>query len=165
MFSSLLLINLVDTTTIVMSSNLIAANSSYIEGIIIDRSVKKMKQAFSSVLSNNKVNITVDQWVIMESMYQQGKISQKELAEKTSKDKASLTRMIDLLVNKKILTRKVDTSDRRRQVIILTSKGRKIVLSLEKDIRQLRKKIFKGIGKQELKALEETMNTIYKNII
>ncbi len=156
--------NLVDTTTIVMSSKLKAAPSSYIEGIIIDRSVKKMKQAFSNILSDNKAGITVDQWVIIDSLSQHGHMSQKDLAERTSKDKASLTRMIDLLVKKKIITRKEDKEDRRRQLIRLTAKGGKLVTSLEQDIRALRRKIFKGISKQKLNALEETMITIYNNI-
>lgn len=109
-------------------------------------------------------NITVDQKLILQYLNDFPELSQKEIAELVFKDNASLTRMIDLMVNKKFLRRSIYNEDRRRFKIEITSKGKEVLNKLEPVIADNRKKAFSGITEEELIQLDITLNKILSNL-
>ncbi|WP_445722387.1 MarR family winged helix-turn-helix transcriptional regulator [Flavobacterium sp.] len=109
-------------------------------------------------------NITVDQKLILQYLNDFPELSQKEIAELVFKDNASLTRMIDLMVNKKFLRRSIYNEDRRRFKIEITSKGKEVLNKLEPVISDNRKKAFSGITEEELIQLDITLNKILSNL-
>ncbi len=109
-------------------------------------------------------DITIDQKLILQYLNDFPELSQKEIAELVFKDNASLTRMIDLMVNKKFLRRSMNNEDRRRFNIELTSKGKEVLNKLEPVIVDNRKKAFSGITEEELIQLDITLNKILSNL-
>lgn len=64
-------------------------------------------------------------WVPLMHLYRNGDgISQKELASRVGLDKSTLVRLLDLLVEKSLLERRVNAEDRRGRLIYLTEAGR-----------------------------------------
>ncbi|NHN24062.1 MarR family transcriptional regulator [Flavobacterium jejuense] len=109
-------------------------------------------------------DITIDQKLILQYLNDFPGLSQKEIAELVFKDNASLTRMIDLMVNKNFLKRSMNIEDRRRFKIEITPKGKEVLSKLEPVIAENRKKAFAGITEQELIQLDMILNKILFNI-
>ncbi len=121
---------------------------------------KFSKQNFLKVVDD----ITVDQKLILQYLNDYPELSQKEIAELVFKDNASLTRMIDLMVNKKFLKRSMNNEDRRRYKIEITPKGKEVLNKLEPVIKENREKAFSGITEEELVQLNTTLNKILSNL-
>ena len=74
--------------------------------------------------------VSSDQGLIMKYVYDMPGCSQTELSEATYKDKTTITRMIDTLVNKGFIKRCDAPSDRRSFCLHLTPKGTEVVETL-----------------------------------
>ncbi|MER3317784.1 MAG: MarR family transcriptional regulator [Allomuricauda sp.] len=121
---------------------------------------KFSRQNFLKVVDN----ITIDQKLILQYLNDHPELSQNEIAELVFKDNASLTRMIDLMVQKGFLQRSINPEDRRRFKIELTRKGKEVLEKLTPIIVENRKKAFEGISEEELTQLKQTLNKIVSNL-
>ncbi|WP_394848720.1 MarR family transcriptional regulator [Pendulispora brunnea] len=63
-------------------------------------------------------------WPILNCLVRNGPSAQKDIAESTGQHPAGLSRLIEELEQKKLIRRKVDRNDRRRQLVEVTPKGR-----------------------------------------
>ena len=85
----------------------------------IDLTSKVSKQYSQRDFEKHKLGITVEQWVILKIVSEHSGISQKELAKKSYRDPASITRTIDLLEKKNYLIRQAIPNNRRKYDIKL----------------------------------------------
>ena len=92
-------------------------------GFTLERTAKRMKQFFQQTLTAAGTEITIDQWVVLQTLNQQNGLSQLEIARATFKDPPTITRIIDLLCHKGLTERITDPEDRRRFRIQLTDGG------------------------------------------
>lgn len=75
--------------------------------------------------------VTVAEWVILREMYSvDDKISSSAIAEMTGLTRGAVSKLIDRLLNKALVTRMESSSDRRYQEISLTAKALKLVPKL-----------------------------------
>jgi MarR family transcriptional regulator, transcriptional regulator for hemolysin len=136
-----------------------------LEGLIfyeLDKAIKTYRQFAQGMLTEAKLDITVDQWLVMNILNEHPGITQQEIAEKVFKDNASVTRIIELLVNKLYLKRTA-SDDRRRSVLSITAKGDKLLSQASKIVQSYRRKALKGISESALNHTKKTLNTIIKN--
>ncbi|MBN1651471.1 MAG: MarR family transcriptional regulator [Bacteroidales bacterium] len=126
----------------------------------IKRYRKFSKDNFLKVLDD----ITIDQKLILQYLNDYPELSQKEIAELVFKDNASLTRMIDSMVNKKILYRTINDGDRRRYKLKITAKGKEILDKLAPVIIENRRRALANITVEEMVQLEKTLNKILSNL-
>ena len=82
------------------------------------------RQAVQRVLKRHNVDMTFEMLQVMNCLWNKQGISQQSLAEKTAKDKACLTNLINNLEKKNWVIRKEGPSDRRNRLIFLTPQGR-----------------------------------------
>lgn len=157
-------IDLVDISIIFVSNTYTMSTSSKTVFYTIEKTIKTYRKFSKNNFIKVVDDITIDQKLILQYINAYPDLSQKEIAELVFKDNASLTRMIDLMVNKKILKRSLHHEDRRRHKIELTTKGKNILNTLEPIIIANRKKAFTGITKQEITALQNTLNKILSNL-
>jgi len=130
----------------------------------IEKTIKSYRKFSKNNFLKVVDDITVDQKLILQYLNDYPELSQKEIAELVFKDNASLTRMIDSMVNKKILKRSMHEDDRRRYKINITSKGKDILDKLAPVIIDNRKKALANVSEQELDQLEKTLNKILANL-
>ncbi|KAA5119151.1 MarR family transcriptional regulator, partial [Bacteroides fragilis] len=71
------------------------------------------RQAVQRVLKRHNVDMTFEMLQVMNCLWNKQGISQQSLAEKTAKDKACLTNLINNLEKKNWVIRKEGPSDRR----------------------------------------------------
>jgi len=136
-----------------------------ISGFTLEKTVKLMKLTFSRILlMHQEVDVTVDQWVVMHILFKHHQLSQQELGELTFKDAPTITRIIDLLVNKGLVIRNTDDKDRRRFMIELTAVGIIKYRLVEPIVQEFRAEAYAGIAVEELLILENTLNKIFENL-
>jgi DNA-binding MarR family transcriptional regulator len=129
----------------------------------IEKTIKSYRKFASQNFLKVVDDITIDQILILQYLNAFPDLNQKEIADLVFKDNASLTRMIDLMVNKQFLKRSMNTEDRRRFKIEITPNGKEVLNKLEPLIGENRKKAFSGITDEELIQLDITLNKILSN--
>ena len=130
----------------------------------IDLTSKVSKQYSQSEFDKLKLDITVEQWIILKIVSENKQLSQKELAGKSFRDPASITRTIDLLEKKELLSRETIPNNRRTYNISLTSKGEQFIKDNTKLIMSHRKLSTQGLSNEDLNTLSSILATIRANM-
>lgn len=69
-------------------------------------------------------DVTISQWAMLKQIWQQEGRSQVELQELLGLDGATITGLVQRMVNLDLIQRKPDSNDRRVQRVFLTDRGR-----------------------------------------
>ena len=129
----------------------------------IEQSIKAYRKISQKNISKIVKDITVDQCLILIILQTDSTIYQNELANLIFKDKASVTRMIELMVKKEYLIRDIDTEDRRKFNLELTEKGKKTFDLISPVIKQNRATALNGLSLDEIALLDKVLNKIIIN--
>ena len=132
---------------------------------ILERTSKKMKHAFQRVLKKWNTNLTADQWVVLQCLHVNDGLTQYEIGQKTYKDAPTLTRIIDKLVQKGLVSRHTNEYDRRKLNIKLTAGGKGKIDEFLPKVIEYRKRIYSNLTDVEIEQLFNTLNTIHNNIL
>jgi MarR family transcriptional regulator, transcriptional regulator for hemolysin len=97
------------------------------------------------------------QWIVLFRLRQQEGLSQVDLADVLELQPISLVRLLDRLVDHKLLERKPDPKDRRANRLFLTPKGRKLVDDLDSLRDAIAADVLRDIPEN---AVESTLNTL-----
>lgn len=133
-------------------------------GFTLERTAKRMKQFFQQTLAAAGTEITIDQWVVLQTLNQQNGLSQLEIAKATFKDPPTITRIIDLLCQKTLTERVTDPSDRRRFRIQLTNDGYQKIDEVLPIIHQARRKAWGNLKNEQIDQLMDMLNTVFNNL-
>lgn len=139
-------------------------NLSSIVFYTIDKSIKSYRQYAQKQLKAAGFELTIDQWLVLKSIEEDSEAKQQDIAEKAFKDVASITRIIELLVQKEYLSREFHTSDRRRFKLLLTKKGNETLKTMQPYIKNNRSKALEGISPEELTEINKILLKIIKNV-
>lgn len=139
-------------------------NLSSIVFYTIDKSIKSYRQYAQKQLKAAGFELTIDQWLVLKSIEEDSEAKQQDIAEKAFKDVASITRIIELLVQKEYLSREFHTSDRRRFKLLLTKKGNETLKKMQPYIKNNRSKALEGISPEELTEINKILSKIIKNV-
>jgi MarR family transcriptional regulator, transcriptional regulator for hemolysin len=129
----------------------------------LDKAIKAYRQYAQVQLKKNGFDVTVDQWLVLKSISDNSDIQQNELSELVFKDKASVTRIIDVLVAAKLLTRDSHPESGRRRQLSITTKGRKLLKDIQPYVLKNRKQALKNISEKEIAIAEKVLKTISSN--
>ena len=105
--------------------------------LLVLRTRMTFRQTIQRILKSNNVDMTFEMLQVMHCLWKEQGVSQQSLAEKTAKDKACLTNLINNLEKKGWVIRQEDCNDRRNKLIYLTPEGEKVaakIKSLLKDM-------------------------------
>lgn len=132
----------------------------------IDTTIKKIRQSLQKKLDDLNVDLTVDQWVLLDHIFRHeaNGVSQNELAEMTVKDAPTVTRIIDLLVKKQLAERKMAENDRRKFNITLTEAGRSKFHEAYPIVAEVRRKGWGDLNDDDYKTFVRILDSIYTNI-
>ena len=83
----------------------------------------RLKQYTANQLRNAGIDLTPEQFLTIDILWNQGSMSQTALAEAMQKDKNSITKLVDALEAKGLVVRKRDKNDRRSNTVVLTKKA------------------------------------------
>ncbi len=132
-------------------------------GAYLDRTLKLIRQSYLQTFKEMGVNLTTEQWVLLDELYQNDGISQNELATKSFKNAPTVSRIIDLMCQKGLTERQRFDHDRRRYRIFLTTKGRSTYHLLKPAVDELREKGWNGLTDDDYQHFLRIMNQLFDN--
>jgi DNA-binding MarR family transcriptional regulator len=130
----------------------------------IDKTSKMAKLYSQREFDRLGLEITVDQWVLLMIVHENPDMSQKELAGKSLRDPASITRTLDLLQQRGLLVRMAIPENRRQYSIELTRKGKGFVKNNMPVIEKHRRNSIKGLSKADVKTLDQLLRKVQENV-
>lgn len=130
----------------------------------IDKTSKVSKLYSQREFDRLGLGITVDQWILLKIIQGSGQLSQKELADKSLRDPASITRTLDLLEEKKYVERVALKGNRRQYQIILTKAGGKFIEKHMAMVNRHRELSINGFTTEELETLKAMLLRIQDNM-
>jgi MarR family transcriptional regulator, transcriptional regulator for hemolysin len=129
----------------------------------LDKAIKTYRQFAQGELKAAGILITIDQWIVLKTISENPGISQREIAVNVFKDGASVTRIIELLVRKGLLSRNFDGNDRRRMVLKPNRKTRSLLEKVRKIALENRVLALKGIPSRDLEVARSVLDRISAN--
>ncbi len=112
-----------------------------------------------------KLNVTPEQWVVLQFLSVKDGVSQQALATLTFKDKPSMTRMLDNMEKHALIARLVDNSDKRSNLIYLTKQGVKVHQRAREIVIAAMYDALKGLEEGEIQQALMTLKRIYGNLV
>jgi DNA-binding MarR family transcriptional regulator len=102
--------------------------------------------------------------MIMNRLFEEGGISQKELSERTFKDQGALTRTLDRMEKKGFIRRQVSPSDRRSFLIYLTEAGQNVRNQIVPIAMESIEEAVKGFTEEEVETLTTLLRRLTSNL-
>lgn len=129
----------------------------------LEKSIKIYRKFAQSQITNKGFDITIDQWLVLKTLEENKQLSQNQIAELVFKDVASITRILELLVKKKYIKRKISVSDRRKFELEITEVGNSIIKNIYPIILENRKQALKNLKKEDLATLKLQLEKLINN--
>ena len=129
----------------------------------IDKAIKSYRQMAQKNINKHGLDITIDQWLLLTSLRNNPDATQQQIAEAVFKDYASITRMIEILVQKQIIVRHFQPDDRRRSYLEITSKGLDVLTAIDPVIQANRSQALDGILDAEIEQVKTVLQKIASN--
>lgn len=124
----------------------------------------KLKQYTAAILKKNHVDLTPEQFLLIDLLWNQGPLSQQELAEQMHKDKNSITKLVDGIERKGLVMRSQNPHDRRSNTIITTELGNILKDEAKSKGIMMLDKIVSGISEEELLCFLNTLEKLCHNM-
>lgn len=138
-------------------------------GVLINRSSKLLKNRMNISLEN--LGLTAVQWSVLKDIYNieelKGDIEELtplEIGRRLNLDKATLSGVINRLINKEWIEKIKNPKDKRSFYLLLTQKALYNMEELEKINSETIEKAAEGLSNQEIKLLEKYLETFIKNL-
>ena len=131
----------------------------------IEQASKQAKKFSQQILDEMQLGITIDQWVLLKIIEEAHELSQKELADRSLRDPASITRTLNLLEKKGLIRRRNIEGNKRQYCIVLTEEGKQFVEKLLPLVLNLRAQSIQGFSSEELQQLSSMLERIRKNMM
>lgn len=131
-------------------------------GFILSNTQRKLSHFLLSKFK--PYDITTEQWVLVAKLGEENGITQKDLAERTEKDQANVTRIIDLLEKKGLVRREKNSTDRRSMLVHLTDEGERLRERLAPIEESVVKASLSGMSEEEKALLKDFLARIAANI-
>ena len=85
-----------------------------------------VKQIISDVFRKGGFQLSPEQFLVMDTLWDEGVLTQQQIADITMRDKNSIVKLIDGLESRKLVRRVSNPKDRRQNLIKVTEQSLKI---------------------------------------
>lgn len=134
-------------------------------GYLINMTALLLKREFNSAIKSNTIDVTPEQWAILNRLNEKSGLTQNEVAKLTFKDNANITRIVDKLESKGLVVRQPDSNDRRAWKISITKKGTEIRNSVEPLAIGVLNKATVGLSDDDVQLLNNTLKKLMDNLV
>jgi DNA-binding MarR family transcriptional regulator len=132
-------------------------------GYLVGRTSRAIMKRLSKKFQDAGLDVSYEQWSILVHLYREDGQTQQALARTAVKDKAAITRLLNVLEKKNIVLRVPDRNDRRSKLIYLTHKAKAFKQDLVGFVQEMLDEAEAGIPEQEMASCRQTLNKIFAN--
>ena len=132
--------------------------------ILVGKISTAINRTFLRTFATEGIEITTEQWSVLACLWQKDKVTQQALCSLTAKDKPSMTRLIDKLEKRNLVTRVSDHNDRRINLIHLTDTGIALQQKATELVQKIAEKTLNNISDEELDLSRIVLKKIIANL-
>jgi DNA-binding MarR family transcriptional regulator len=132
--------------------------------ILVGKISAAINRTFLRAFVVEGIDITTEQWSVLACLWEKDKVTQQTLCYLTAKDKPSMTRLIDKLEKRNLVTRVSDNNDRRINLIHLTDAGLALQQRATQIVHQVANKTLNNITDEELNTSRVVLKKIMANL-
>ena len=126
--------------------------------IALMRARERVMSPIREMLS--KSDITEQQWRILRALSEYGEMDSTSLASRSALLTPSLTRIINSMLAKNLVTQRRDVKDKRRQLVAITASGQKIIDDNLADATAIMQTVKQSLGKDNYEKLLDLLNLL-----
>lgn len=124
----------------------------------------KLKQFLAAKLRQMDVPLTPEQFMLIDLLWNQGEMTQQQLADQLQKDKNSVTKLVDAIERKGFVIRKPNIHDRRANILVLTEKANQLKPGAKQKGISILDQMLEGISEEELRTFLVTLHKLNDNM-
>jgi DNA-binding MarR family transcriptional regulator len=118
----------------------------------------QVSHAFASRLEGHGVSVA--HWVVLRVLYDHPSLPLKEIVARVGVDQGALSRMVDRLVSRGLVSRRENPNSRREVAISLSSEARRLVPKLAREADENDRFFFRHLNALEREALLSSIKTL-----
>jgi DNA-binding MarR family transcriptional regulator len=134
-------------------------------GFVVGRTCHFMRKAFQKTFGEAGHTVTPEEWVLLNRLWEQDGQRHAELAASTVRDRTTVTRLLDSMVDKGLVRRETDPDDRRGVLTFLTPAGEALRDELIPVARARLARATEGIDEKELDNCRDTLRKFQANLL
>lgn len=133
-------------------------------GRFLDRTLKKITQTYLHIFKENDIDLTIEQWVLLQQIYLAGEnASQSDITKDAYRNRATTSRVISGLSKKGLLTKERFEGDFKQYKLVLTEKGKVMVEKILPLSKELRLVGYKNISEAEFEVFLRVLDQLWIN--
>lgn len=133
-------------------------------GFVLVKIGRLIENRLKTNFEKEGINVTPQQWSALTHLWNEDGISQQKLADAFSKDKTSITRLLNNMEKNELIIRKQDINDKRNKMVFLTYKAKLIKRDSIKVAEQTLVEMLEGVDHKEVKLSKKVLKKISKNL-
>lgn len=133
-------------------------------GVFLNLVHFRFKQYLSAIFAKHGYDLTPEQFLVLDTLWDDGVLSQQELADILKKDKNSVTKLIDALERKRLVERIPDKIDRRLNLIHITELAKSMKDNITDIALDCTNQIIKDIPEEDLNVFVSVLNKMTENM-
>jgi len=124
----------------------------------------RFKQYVAGIFESQGFNITPEQFLVMDTLWDEGVLTQQQIADYMLKDKNSVVKLVDGLEERNLVRRTSNPKDRRQNLIEVTEYAMSIKDKVTKVAMEAVDKIINGIAKEDLQKFIKVLSKMAENM-
>lgn len=136
--------------------------STYNTGIIQAKAYRAMRITLTNALK--KYNLSMSEWALLGTIYDRKFVKYSELADLLEVKAPLITKIVDGLIDKELVSSIKDKDDKRSKQLTVTPNGLKTIPTIEKDVKNSTKNLIPDISHPELLIYVKVLHALAKNL-
>jgi len=124
----------------------------------------RFKQYVAGIFESQGFNITPEQFLVMDTLWDEGVLTQQQIADYMLKDKNSVVKLVDGLEERNLVRRASNPKDRRQNLIEVTEYAMRIKDKVTDVAIEAVDKIINGIAKEDLQSFIKVLSKMAENM-
>lgn len=133
-------------------------------GRVLGAAATLLFRRLSKELKDHRLPITPDQFKVLTHLWQKDGRSQQELADLSDRNRANVTRIIDILEREGLVARKDDENDRRVFKIHLTHTGKDLEAAAAGCAKITLEAACRGVSEEEIETCRKVLQKMMDNL-
>ena len=133
-------------------------------GFFLNLVHNRFKQYVAGIFEEQGYNITPEQFLVMDALWDEGVLTQQQIADYLLKDKNSVVKLVDGLEDRNLVRRTSNPKDRRQNLIEVTDYAKSIKEKVTKVAMEAVDKIVNGISKEDMQAYIRVLSKMAENM-
>lgn len=131
----------------------------------VHRLARVLRVNLLEVASRAQVDLTPEQWFVLNKLRTKDGQSQVELGESIFADRPNMTRILQGMERKGLVRREVDPGDARRHQVFLTAAGTTGHDAMARHVPEERRRLLEGITQGEIDIVIRVLDQVERNAL